>query len=53
MYKDEYFNLCHGKAAYWSASAGNSALLPSYVKDFALLPSQRFWQELVPLLDVM
>ena len=53
MYKDEYFNLCHSKAAYWSAFTGNSALLPSNVTDFALLPSQRFWQELVLLLDVM
>ena len=32
---------------------GNSALLPSEVKDFATLPTQRFWRETVlSLLDV-
>ena len=32
---------------------GNSALLPSDVIDFELLPTQRFWRETVSLLDVM
>ena len=36
-----------------STFAGNSALLPSDVIDFALLPAQRFWRETVSLLDVM
>ena len=33
--------------------AGNSALLPSDVIDFEMLPAQRFWRETVSLLDVM
>ena len=33
--------------------AGYSALLPSDVIDFAMLPAQRFWTETVSLLDVM
>ena len=33
--------------------AGYSALLPSDVIDFAMLPAQRFWRETVSLLDVM
>ena len=33
--------------------AGNSALLPSDVIDFAMFPAQRFWQETVLLLDVI
>ena len=37
----------------WSTLAGNSALLPSDVIDFAMLPTQRFWGETVSLLDVM
>ena len=32
---------------------GNSALLPFDVIDFAMLPSQTFWQETVSLLGVM
>ena len=36
-----------------STIAGNSALLPSDVIGFAMLPSQRFWRETVSLLDVM
>ena len=31
----------------------HSALLPSDVIDFAMLPAQRFWRETVSLLDVM
>ena len=37
----------------WSTFEGNSALSPSDVKDFAMLPAQRFWQESVSLLVVM
>ena len=33
--------------------AGNKALLPTDVVDFAMLPAQRFWQETVSLLAVM
>ena len=36
-----------------STFVGNSALLPSDVIDFAMLPAQRFWREKVSLLDVM
>jgi len=36
-----------------STFAGNSALLPSYVIDFAMSPTQRFWRETVTLLGVM
>ena len=36
-----------------TAVAGNSALLPSDVIDFAVLPVNRFWRETVSLLDVM
>ena len=36
-----------------TAVAGNSALLPSDVIDFAMLPVKRFWRETVSLLDVM
>ena len=36
-----------------STFAGNSALLPSDVMDFAILPAKRFWRETVWLLDVM
>ena len=36
-----------------SRFAGNSALLPSDVMDFAILPAKRFWRETVWLLDVM
>ena len=35
------------------SSTGNSALLPSDVIDFAMLPAQRFWLEIVLLLDFM
>ena len=37
----------------WSTFVGISGLLPSDVIDFAILPTQRFWQETVLLLDVM
>ena len=33
--------------------AGNSALLPSDVIDFVMLPALRFWRETVSLLDFM
>ena len=33
--------------------AGNSALLPCDVIDFAMFPAQRCWQETVLLLDVV
>ena len=36
-----------------STFAGDSALLPSDVIDFAMLPAQRVWQETVSLIDVM
>ena len=36
-----------------STFAGNSALLPSDVMDFAILPAMRFWRETVWLIDVM
>ena len=36
-----------------SIFAGNKALLPTDVIDFAMLPAQRFWQETVSLLAVM
>ena len=36
-----------------STFVGNSALLPSDVIDFAMLPARRFWREKVSLLDVM
>ena len=42
---------CNG--GHWSTFSGNSALLPSDVIDFAMLPAQRFWRETVALLDVM
>ena len=35
-----------------STFASNSALLPSNVIDFAMLPAQRFWLETVSLLVV-
>ena len=35
------------KSREQSAFAGNSALLPSDVIDFAMLPAQRFWREIV------
>ena len=35
-----------------STFASNSALLPSDVTDFTMLPAQRFWLETVSLLDV-
>ena len=31
----------------------NSAVLRCEVKDFAMMPTQRFWRETVSLLDVM
>jgi len=36
-----------------STFAGNSALLPSDIIDFSMLPAQRFWRETVSSLDVM
>ena len=36
-----------------STFASNSALLPSDVIDFAMLPAERFWRETVSLLDIM
>ena len=36
-----------------STFADNKALLPSDIIDFAMLPTQRFWQETVSLLAVM
>ena len=36
-----------------STFASNSALLPSDVIDFAMLPAQRFWRETISLLDIM
>ena len=33
--------------------AGNSALLPTDVIEFAMLPVKRFWQKTVSLLNVM
>ena len=36
-----------------STFAGNSALLPSDIIDFAMLPAQIFWCQTVSLLDVM
>ena len=33
--------------------AGNSALLPSDVIDFAMFPAHRFWRETVSLLGVL
>ena len=41
---------CNG--GRWSTFAGNSALLPSDVVDFAMLPAKRFCRETVSLLDV-
>ena len=38
---------CNG--GRWSTFAGNSALLPSDVIDFAMSPAQRFWRETVSL----
>ena len=40
-------------SSHWSTFKGNSALLPSDFIDFAMLPSQTFWQETVSLLGVM
>ena len=37
----------------WSTFAGNSVLLPTDFIDFAMLPTPRFWQETVSLLDFM
>ena len=37
----------------WSTFAGNSALLPADIIDFAMLPAQKFWRETVSLLGVM
>ena len=42
---------CNG--GRWSTFTGNSALLPSDVIDFAMLPAQRFWRETVSLVEVM
>ena len=42
---------CNGGC--WSTFADNKALLPSDIIDFAMLPTQRFWQETVSLLAVM
>ena len=42
---------CNG--GRWSTFAGKSALLPSNVINFAMLPAQRFWWETVSLFDVM
>ena len=42
---------CDG--SHWSTFAGNSVLLPSDFIDFAMLPTPRFWQETVSLLDFM
>ena len=42
---------CNG--GRWSTFAGDSALLPPDVIDFAMLPTQRFWRGAVLLLDVM
>ena len=36
-----------------STFVGIKALLPSDLIDFAMLPTQRFWQETVSLLAVM
>ena len=36
-----------------STFAGNSALLPSHVLDFAILHAQRFWRETISFLDFM
>ena len=37
----------------WLTFAGNSVLLPSDFIEFAMLPTLRFWQETVSLLDFM
>ena len=42
---------CNG--IHWSTFAGNSALLPADITDFAMLPAQKFWLETVSLLGVM
>ena len=43
--------LCNGRQ--WSTFTGNSALLPSDVIDFAMLTTQKCWQETVSLLGGM
>ena len=50
--------LCSWKFWSWQwlsviTFAGTSALLPSEIADFAILPAQRIWWETVSLLDVM
>ena len=34
---------------HWSTFTGNSALLPSDIIDFAMLPTQGFWRETLSL----
>ena len=48
----KFINPCCN-SGHCSTFAGNSALLPFDVIDFAMLPAHRFWQETVSLLDVM
>ena len=45
--------LYENKSREQSAFADNWALLPSDVIDFAMLPAQRIWREIVPMSDVM
>ena len=47
------FNLARCNGGCRSTFAGNSAMLPSDVIDFAIMSAQRFWRETVLLLDVM
>ena len=43
----------HHNGGCWSTFVGSRVLLPSNIMDFVMLPTQRFWQETVLLLDVM
>ena len=52
LYSWKFMKLCCNGGCR-STFADNKALLPSDIIDFAMLPTQRFWQETVSLLAVM
>ena len=54
-HKEKLFHvkIYENKSSKQSTFAGNSAVLSADVKDFAMFPTQRFWQETVSLLDVI
>ena len=54
-HKEKLFRvqIYENKCCKQSTFTGNSAVLPTDVKDIAMFPTQRFWREIVSLLDLM